>query len=245
MNYREELFASYRTVQALPAKPDLAKADHWGEAYDTYLRGWMPEGPDGCIADIACGNGYLLRFFQKRGYRNVQGVDISEEQLAVAKQICERVQLQNGTDYLLQKPNSFDLITALDLVEHLTKDELLKFLRSAHGALRPGGRLILQTPNCASPQGIAVRYSDFTHEIGLNPNSLAWLMRLTGFQDYEAREQGPVSRGLKSTVRWGLWRMLRWAFIVRDLIESGSAQRVYTRVFVASATKPGHPTRLT
>lgn len=238
MSYREELFANYRTVQALPAKPDLAKADHWGEAYDTYLRGWLPANRDARIVDIACGNGYLLRFLLQRGYHNVQGVDISAEQLAVAKQICEQVELLNGTEFLFKHPAAFDLITSLDLIEHLTKNELLQFLRAAFGALRPGGRLILQTPNCASPLGIAVRYSDFTHEIGLNPNSLAWLMRLTGFQDYEAREQGPVSRGLKSSVRWLLWRMLRVSFKARDLIETGAAQGVYTRVFIASATKP-------
>jgi 2-polyprenyl-3-methyl-5-hydroxy-6-metoxy-1,4-benzoquinol methylase len=245
MSYREELFANYRTVQALPAKPDLAGADHWGQAYDTYLRGWLPANAEARIADIACGNGYLLRFFLKRGYRHVQGVDISAEQLAVARQICEHVQLQNGTEFMLKHPATFDLITALDLIEHLTKDELLKFLRAAHGALRPGGRLVLQTPNCASPQGIAVRHADFTHEIGLTPNSLAWLLRLTGYENHEAREQGPVCRGLKSSVRWLLWRMLRLTFIARDLIESGSAQQVYTRVFVASATKPGQRTTLT
>ena len=239
MNYRDELFASYRTVQALPTKPDLAKADHWGGPYDTYLRGWLPANREARIADIACGNGYLLRYFLQRGYRNVQGVDISAEQLAVAKQICEHVQLQKGDDFLRVNSNTFDLVTALDLIEHLTKDELLQFLRAAFGALRPGGRLVLQTPNCASPLGIAVRYSDFTHEIGLTPNSLAWLMRLTGFQDYSAREQGPVSRGLKSSVRWFLWRVLRLSFIARESIETGSARGVYTRVFIASATKPG------
>jgi hypothetical protein len=42
MNYRQELFTNYRTVQALPARPDLEKADHWGQAYDTYLHGWLP-----------------------------------------------------------------------------------------------------------------------------------------------------------------------------------------------------------
>ncbi len=238
MGYREELFTNYRTVQALPAKADLAKAERWGEAYDTYLRGWLPASHEARIADLACGNGYLLHFFLRRDYRNVQGVDISPEQLAVAKQICEHVQLQNGTDFLSSHPTAFDLITSLDLIEHLTKDELLQFLRAAYGALKPGGRLVLQTPNCASPFGVVQRYLDFTHEIGLTPNSLAWLLRLTGFAQFEAREQGPVVHGAKSFVRAVLWRLLRLSFITRDLIETGAAQSIYTRVFIVSVRKP-------
>lgn len=238
MNYRQKIFTNYRTVQALPPQLDLAAADHWGRAFDTYLRGWLPASPDAAIADVGCGSGVLLRFFQKRGYRNLIGVDLSPEQLHAARAVCENVHLQGATEFLLAHPGAFDLVISFDLIEHLGKDELLDFLAAAHGALRPGGRLILQTPNCASPFGIVQRHADFTHEIGLTPGALAWLLRLTGFEKFQAREQGPVVHGLKSFVRFVLWKCLRLYLVLFDLVETGSAQGVYTRVFISSAFKP-------
>ena len=64
--------------------------------------------------------------------------------------------------FLHARPQRFDLVTGLDIVEHFTKDEVLDFLDACREALRPGGRLVLQTPNGESPFGGAVRYGDFT-----------------------------------------------------------------------------------
>jgi 2-polyprenyl-3-methyl-5-hydroxy-6-metoxy-1,4-benzoquinol methylase len=238
VDYRQRIYSNYRTVQALPPKVDLVAADRWGRAYDTWLRGWLPTVKTASIVDVGCGGGLLLRFFQRHGYNNQMGVDLSTEQLAAARQVCANVHLEGATEFLTARPGAFDMVVSFDLIEHLRKDELLDFLGAAHDALRPGGRLILQTPNCASPFGIVQRYADFTHEVGLTPNSLTWLLRLSGFQTIEAREQGPVVHGLKSLIRFGLWKLVRLGFLLFDLIETGSAERVYTRVFVVSAVKP-------
>lgn len=56
-------------------------------------------------------------------------------------------------------------------------------------ALKPGGRLILQTPNADSPWALGVRYGDFTHEICLNPNSAQHLLTVGGSQRVAVREQ--------------------------------------------------------
>jgi hypothetical protein len=68
----------------------------------------------------------------------------------------------------------------------------LRFLAASFAALKPGGRLVLQTPNADSPFGVAMRYSDFTHEICFNPNALARLLALHGFGAIEVRELAPV-----------------------------------------------------
>src|SRR6185436_9566291 len=92
MEYRTRFYEKYATtVQDRSQPTTLAEADHWGMAYDTYLRGWLPANKNAAIVDLACGYGRLLRFFAARGYTNVQGVDISPEQVALAKHLHPNV----------------------------------------------------------------------------------------------------------------------------------------------------------
>ena len=44
----------------------------------------VPRDTNARILEVACGPGALLYFMEQAGYRNVAGVDVSEEQIAVA-----------------------------------------------------------------------------------------------------------------------------------------------------------------
>ena len=86
-DYRTRIFDRYASRFG-NVKPvfDAAAADRLGKAYDHYLRGWLPESKDAAIVDLACGSGDLLRFFKQRGYTNIHGVDVSPEQVELARQ---------------------------------------------------------------------------------------------------------------------------------------------------------------
>ena len=117
----------------------------------------------------------------------------------------------------------------------------LAFLDGCCAALRPGGRLILQTPNAETPWGADIRYGDFTHEVCFRSNSLGRLMCLTGFVNIAGREQGPVPKGYStaSTVRWILWRLIRLSLQFYNVVETGApGSGVFTRVFLMSGVKP-------
>jgi 2-polyprenyl-3-methyl-5-hydroxy-6-metoxy-1,4-benzoquinol methylase len=239
VDYRSRIYEKYATHVHRRSEPvSLADADRWGATYDTYMRGWLPARKDAGILDVACGYGRLLRFFARRGYTDVTGIDISPEQVELARQVHANVIQTNALEYLESNLRRFDLITAFDLIEHLHKDEVIRFLDACHGALRPGGRLVLQTPNGDSPCGTMHRYNDFTHEVCFNPNALSWVMGLCGFKSFEARECGPVPHGVISAIRYVLWQALRLKILAELMIETGSsANRVTTRVFIASGVK--------
>jgi 2-polyprenyl-3-methyl-5-hydroxy-6-metoxy-1,4-benzoquinol methylase len=237
LGYREVLYRQYRSSQGQATVPDLKRVLRWGAAYESYLEGWLPPEKKARVADVACGGGYLLFYLAHLGYTNLVGVDISAEQVATAQALKQNVEYEDAIAFLQRNSVSFDLVLALDIIEHLTKHEVMSFFNAAHGALRPAGRLVVQTPNCASPFGVGQRYADFSHEVGFTPNSMAWMLRLHGFEGIESREQGPVLRGFRSLVRWLLWRVIRLGYCLYDRIETGSSQRIYTRVFVTSATK--------
>lgn len=240
-DYRTRIYERYASrFQSAPATFDRDAARRWGRAYRHYLRGWLPARRDARILDVACGGGKLLQFFLDAGYGDVHGVDVSPEQVALARQVTPNVIQADVLEYLGSQPGAFDLITGLDIVEHFRKEEVLRFLDLCFAALKPGGRLVLQTPNADSPWLASIRYGDFTHEFGFNPNALARLLALVGFEAIDAREMGPVPFGYStvSTLRWLVWQTIRMGLKVWNLAETGDAgSGVFTRVFLVSAKK--------
>jgi 2-polyprenyl-3-methyl-5-hydroxy-6-metoxy-1,4-benzoquinol methylase len=239
MDYRARIYQRYSSiVQGVSGTPTLQEMDRWGEPYDFYLRGWLPGDRAAPIADVACGHGRLIQFFSRRGYTNVCGVDVSAEQVAIARTISPQVELGDAMEFLGRNVGRFALITALDIVEHFSKNEVLPFLDACHAALRPGGALIIQTPNADSPWSLGVRYGDFTHEICVGPQVMKALLDVCGFHGFEAREQGPFAHGPLSLLRVLLWRCFRAGMIFRNLVETGSAgSGVHTRVFIARSLR--------
>jgi SAM-dependent methyltransferase len=240
LKYRSRMYERYATnVQGEAGGFDLQRVIRWGKSYDRYLRNWLPKNKDAAIADVACGSGFLLAYLLEKGYENLAGVDISPEQVELAKRIHPNIVEGDICQFLKSHPESFDLVTAFDIIEHLRKEEALEFLDACYQALRPGGRVIIQTPNADSPWGVMIRYGDFTHEISFSPNSLKGAMRVCNFTDLEAREMGPVPHGIISLIRWVLWKGLRTFFMGLTMIEtSNKGSGVLTPVFITSGIRP-------
>lgn len=237
---REAVYTHYgHDFQDAGEEFDIAAAAHWGRAYRWYLRGWLPKRSDAAIAELACGYGRLLYTFKSLGYTNLYGVDLSPDQVALARQIVPNVAQADVLDWLTKQPQAFDILIALDLIEHFYRDEALKFLDLCFAALKPGGRLVLQTPNADSPFGLQHRYNDITHEWGFNFNLLTRLLKRAGFSEIEAREQGPLPWGysLTSTLRWLIWLLIRMALQIWNLAETGGRMPILTRVFLVSGVR--------
>ncbi len=239
-SYRQRVYAKYASqFQGSLSQFDASLASKWGKAYDYYLRGLLPEDKGAAIVDLACGGGKLLHFFKTRGFTNLAGVDISLEQVKLAAQVIPDVSHCDVLPYLRAATAKFDLITALDVVEHLHKDEILDFFDAAAKSLKSNGRIIIQTNNGATPWGSIHHYDDFTHETCLTPRTLTMLLSLAGFKNIQCRELGPVPFGysVKSSLRSILWRCIRLSLKLRDLVENGEiGSGIYSRVFIASAT---------
>jgi SAM-dependent methyltransferase len=238
---RSLVYCGYgRDFQDSTGSIDSAKVERWGKAYKWYLSGWLPKDSNAAIAELGCGYGRLLHFFRRLGYRNLQGVDISSYQVETARKIEQSVEQADVLDWLKSFSNRFDLLIALDLVEHLTREEALHFFELCFESIKPGGRLVLQTPNAESPFGLQIRYGDLTHEFIYSTDLLIRLLNRAKFHKVEVREQGPVPWGYSpaSTLRWILWRVIRAGLQVWNISETGSFAEVLTRVFLISAKKP-------
>ncbi len=243
MSYREVIYRQYAAkFQGSGYRHQRGElVVYWTRAYRWFFRDWLPQDKSARLADVGCGGGQLIEALAGLGYRNCEGVDISEQQVGLAQQAGLNVTQGEVGPFLRSRLANYDLITAVDIAEHLTKDELLEFLEAAYLALKPGGRLILQMPNPAAPWGMKIRYGDLTHEVSLTPDCAGRLLGLVGFESSESRECGPVTswRRLDGTIRWVLWKLLRLPLMAFELVETGNVSTpVYTRVYLASAIRP-------
>jgi SAM-dependent methyltransferase len=94
------------------------------------------------ILDVGCGTGTLLKYFSRYGV--AQGVDMDEDAIAFCHMRgAHRVQ-KVGPLPLPFDDNTFDLITILDVLEHIDDDE--GTLRELYRILRPGGMLMVSVP---------------------------------------------------------------------------------------------------
>ena len=129
-----QLYADhYPRTAGAPAPPHRASA-----------AAWVP--PEVRVLDIGCGTGDALVHHRARGC-TVRGVeaDVHAVELARARGLA----IDHGAfDPAAHVPESYDVVTLDQVVEHFT--DPVTALRGIHTVLRPGGTVILATPNAAS-----------------------------------------------------------------------------------------------
>jgi O-antigen biosynthesis protein len=100
------------------------------------------------VLDVGCSTGYLARRLSERGTK-VVGLELDERAAAEARRFCEAVHVGDvETMELPLEPGSFDAVVCGDFIEHLRDPQV--FLARVRPLLRPGGRLVLSTPNIAN-----------------------------------------------------------------------------------------------
>lgn len=99
---------------------------------------------------LGCGYGGLSKLISNiLGFKEVYGVDLDKQRIAVAESRSLRVfNLDLERDPLPFPPNYFDLVTSLGVLEHLKFYDNL--IIEAHRVLKPKGLLLLSTTNLAS-----------------------------------------------------------------------------------------------
>jgi 2-polyprenyl-3-methyl-5-hydroxy-6-metoxy-1,4-benzoquinol methylase len=99
----------------------------------------------GRLLDVGCSSGFFIEVALQNGF-DAYGVELSSQAISFAKEgICKRI-TQGDVNLLRQTgSDSYDVIVAFDIIEH-TRDPLL-FLRNIKGLLKPGGCIVISTPD--------------------------------------------------------------------------------------------------
>ena len=105
----------------------------------------------GDYLDIACGVGYGLQAIDMSNAKSLTAVDMNEEYLSRARANLKDIQFKKMDirDGLGFPDNSFDTISCFETIEHIEEEKVNRLLLEIVRILRPGGRVILSTPNAA------------------------------------------------------------------------------------------------
>jgi cyclopropane fatty-acyl-phospholipid synthase-like methyltransferase len=240
--YRGRLYRRYVSNRSEAVAPNTLAGLQPRAAYlRKLIRDHFPPDRQTTILDLGCGHGALIHFAREAGYRNVEGMDGSHEQVAAAKRLgIGGVREGDLRESLAAMPDgSRDVIVAFDVIEHFRKDELLSFVDEVRRVLRPGGRWIVHSVNGESPFFARIRYGDFTHETAFTRESISQLLLSSDFARVECYEDAPVPHGIKSSVRWILWKGIRAGLRLWLAVETGDSGRsaIFSQNLLAVAKK--------
>ena len=206
--------------------------------WNHYFKRLLPANKDAVLLDIGCGKGSFVYYLQQSGYANARGIDLSEEQVEYGRSLgIANIESADLYACLADKKQAYDCITAFDVLEHFTRQEVFDILIAVSAALKPGGCFILQSPNGEGLFHTSIFYGDFTHEIAFTESSLRQICLNTGFSGVECFPTGPVPKGIVSTARWLLWQLIVLKMRFYKMVETGSGKGIFTQNLIAKAIK--------
>ena len=170
------------------------------------------------ILEIGCNKGYLLKVLSDLGFNRTFGIDLSPDDLEIAKTISpdSQVECLNALFYLNDKLEFFDVVILKAVLEHIPKGDIIPILDKIKSSLKPEGIVIIDVPNMDWLFASHERYMDFTHQVGFTKESLSQLLRSLFLKSeiFPVDNWNPTSyTGVfkKKIARFILGKLLCWA----------------------------------
>jgi SAM-dependent methyltransferase len=141
------------------------------------------------VLDLGCGLGGFVKLLCDHGVQ-AYGVDSDPQCIAEARRHNLPVVEEDVVAHLRDlPPASLDAIFSAHMVEHMPYPVVLETIQLAHRALRPGGRLLLVTPN---PRALITHLELYSMHFGhialYHPTLLTFFMSYSGFAHTESGE---------------------------------------------------------
>jgi len=238
--YKNIIYGNYRTMHndLLYGRPTLDSIRINFSVWKYYYAKHFPTDRDAVILDIGCGEGSFVYFLTQLGYKNVSGIDLSEQQIELGNQLgIQGLQLANLYEFLESRADQFDFIIALDVLEHFTKAEAFDIVRLILRSLKQGGYFLMQVPNGEGIFMSSIYFGDFTHEVAYSHLSVRQVFLNAGFSEVMSYPLGPVPNSLQGLIRFILWKVRVVFYRFGKMVETGNAQGIFTSNLIAVGKK--------
>ena len=126
--------------------PGILEENYWFRRHEAAYRLLAPYCTDTTVLEVGCGEGYGAQLLRQAGARRVIAADYDGDVVThVRGRYPTLAILQANAVRLPCRTSSVDVVTALQVLEHLWEQP--RFVRECARVLRPGGRMLLTTPN--------------------------------------------------------------------------------------------------
>ncbi len=137
---------SYQKLSERISDEKYRKGEEIERTSKVFTRDMVPAEKPLAVLDIGCGTGLNAARLSEHGH-TVSGIDISDE--AVKRFEArgfngKKANIEEGFPY---EDGAFDVVFASEVIEHVVDTEF--FLKEANRVLRPGGMIVMSTPNSA------------------------------------------------------------------------------------------------
>ena len=128
------------------ANIEIEEDRHWWFATRLWaIESWLRQSApprDAQILDIGCGAGNMIHHLSQFG--RVKGIEVDERPVRMAQARGYDVQQADATQRIPFNDNTFDLVTALDVIEHVDAD--VQVISEARRVAKPNGLVLITTP---------------------------------------------------------------------------------------------------
>jgi 2-polyprenyl-3-methyl-5-hydroxy-6-metoxy-1,4-benzoquinol methylase len=167
------------------------------------VRALIPDGNGGQAIDVGSGPGFFSKLLAEKQW-NVTAIDTARTNLDQAAAYARTTRLGDAVTVLKGVPSGqYELAIALELIEHMPRHIGVELIGEIVRVLRPGGTLLLSTPNRHSPEGLYGFY--YGEKIKRAGKWLAW--ESTHVYIYSASEIIRIAegQGLSVSTVAGYW----------------------------------------
>jgi len=165
------------------------------------------------ILDIGCWTGQFIQLAQKQT-RNVYGIDPNKEATQYAQKTYPSARFYNGSvEKLPFKKNTFDVVTFLEVIEHIPKRNETKALKEIARVLKKDGLLVISTPY-NNPLSILLDPAFFLmgHR-HYSQKQMTTLMKSNGFQIVNVYKTGGIGRLITSNIEMIYKHIFKKSFV--------------------------------
>ncbi len=142
--------------------------DVFGEYYEKYNFGqvWMPHVLDELslyfkepVLDIGCFDGEKTNYYYKKGFKKIEGCDISDIKIYEARKKYPYINFFKHDFQINDLKKKYQTIYAFEVIEHIFNTEA--FLKNVSCSLEDGGYFLMTTPNlCSLINRIRILFGD-------------------------------------------------------------------------------------
>lgn len=183
---QQQLSAKLESFDSFWEGPDdVEKGYHtFGQFYRVNYLPHMPSDKLVKVLVVSCGPGYFLNLLRSEGYSDVLGIDSASEKVGYALEKKLNARVEDAFSFLQNSSEPYDVIFCEQELNHLTKDEMVIFLKLCWSRMKDGGTLIVHGLNGANPlTGAEALAQNFDHFSTFTDYSLKQVLHYSGFGD--------------------------------------------------------------